>query len=143
MMTPDARPFLPAPDGVDPRSVPPRVLWTGATMPAIGLGTFGSDHATGAEVAAAVRGALEVGYRHIDCAAVYGNEWLIGDVLAAANQHHDHQPEPRHLDGRPLPGRGRWRHDVNQPQRHAVDEGHLRRGESPLWHRRHDRFTCG
>ena len=84
MMTPDARPFLPAPDGVDPRSVPPRVLWTGATMPAIGLGTFGSDHATGAEVAAAVRGALEVGYRHIDCAAVYGNEWLIGDVLAAA-----------------------------------------------------------
>ena len=33
-------------DGVDPRSVPQRRLYTGATMPAIGLGTFGSDHVT-------------------------------------------------------------------------------------------------
>jgi len=33
-----------------------------------------------------VRGALEVGYRHIDCAAVYGNEREIGAVLAEALQ---------------------------------------------------------
>jgi diketogulonate reductase-like aldo/keto reductase len=84
MTQPIVKRFVPAPDGVDPRRVPQRTLWTGATMPAIGLGTFGSDHASGAEVAAAVRGALEVGYRHLDCAAVYGNEHLIGAVLAEA-----------------------------------------------------------
>jgi diketogulonate reductase-like aldo/keto reductase len=50
-------------------------------MPAIGLGTFGSDHASHEEVAAAVRGAAQVGYRHFDCAAVYRNEELIGDAL--------------------------------------------------------------
>lgn len=50
-------------------------------MPAIGLGTFGSDHATHEEVAIAVRNAAEVGYRHFDCAAVYRNEDLIGDAL--------------------------------------------------------------
>jgi diketogulonate reductase-like aldo/keto reductase len=50
-------------------------------MPAIGLGTFGSDHITPDEMAAAVRGAIGVGYRHIDCAAVYANEDRIGPVL--------------------------------------------------------------
>ncbi|NLX43155.1 MAG: aldo/keto reductase [Chloroflexi bacterium] len=53
-------------------------------MPALGLGTFGSDHASPASIAQAVRGALEVGYRHIDCAAVYGNEREIGQELARA-----------------------------------------------------------
>ena len=70
-----------APDGVDARRVPQRRLYTGAAMPAIGLGTFGSDHVTGAEVAEAVKGAAAVGYRHFDCAAVYGNEHLIGPAL--------------------------------------------------------------
>jgi diketogulonate reductase-like aldo/keto reductase len=70
-------------DGVDPRAVPQRVLSTGAKMPAIGLGTFGSDHASHEEVAAAVRGAAEVGYRHFDCAAVYRNEAYIGRALQA------------------------------------------------------------
>ncbi|MBK8045878.1 MAG: aldo/keto reductase [Anaerolineales bacterium] len=50
-------------------------------MPAIGLGTFGSDHVSGEQVAAAVVGAIGVGYRHLDCAAVYGNEHLIGAAL--------------------------------------------------------------
>jgi diketogulonate reductase-like aldo/keto reductase len=53
-------------------------------MPAIGLGTFGSDRYGPAEVAAAVRGALEVGYRHVDCAAVYGNEREVGEALRDA-----------------------------------------------------------
>lgn len=68
-------------DGVAPTDVPQRILYTGAKMPAIGLGTFGSDHTTGAEVAAAVVGAASVGYRHFDCAAVYGNEDQIGAAL--------------------------------------------------------------
>ena len=52
-------------------------------MPAIGLGTFGSDHVPHAAVAAAVKDAASLGYRHFDCAAVYGNEDLIGESLQA------------------------------------------------------------
>lgn len=68
-------------DGVDPNLVPKRTLYTGATIPAIGLGTFGSDRFTGEDIAKAVLGAAQVGYRHFDCAAVYGNEHLIGHSL--------------------------------------------------------------
>jgi alcohol dehydrogenase (NADP+) len=67
--------------GVDPRLVPKRTLYTGAPMPAIGLGTFGSDQVTADEVAAAVKDAASLGYRHFDCAAVYGNEDCIGAAL--------------------------------------------------------------
>ena len=77
------RPFEQAADGVDPNLVPQVRLRSGATMPAIGLGTFGSDHASPAEVAEAVLGAAEVGYRHFDCAMVYGNEAEIGRALQA------------------------------------------------------------
>jgi diketogulonate reductase-like aldo/keto reductase len=66
---------------VDPSSVPQRQLFTGATMPAIGLGTFGSDRFGADEIAEAVAGAFEVGYRHFDCASVYENEAQIGCVL--------------------------------------------------------------
>ena len=73
-----------APDGVvDPASIPQHRLSTGARMPAIGLGTFGSDHVSAEEVARAVRGAARVGYRHFDCAAVYCNEDRIGFALRA------------------------------------------------------------
>jgi diketogulonate reductase-like aldo/keto reductase len=64
--------------GVDPKLVPHRYLNTGAKMPAIGLGTFGSDHVKPQAVADAVRAAAGIGYRHFDCASVYGNEDLIG-----------------------------------------------------------------
>ncbi|HXB75612.1 MAG TPA: aldo/keto reductase [Candidatus Acidoferrales bacterium] len=67
--------------GVDPRLVPKRKLYTGATMPAIGLGTFGSDQVTADEIAAAVKDAAALGYRHFDCASVYGNEDCIGFAL--------------------------------------------------------------
>jgi len=71
-------------DGVDPQLVPYRTTYTGARIPAIGLGTFGSDRFSGEEIAEAVKGAIAVGYRHIDCAAVYGNEQLIGHALQEA-----------------------------------------------------------
>ena len=67
--------------GVDSALVPQKVLYMGAKMPAIGLGTFGSDHVTASEVAAAVEGAAAIGYRHFDCASVYGNEHEIGHAL--------------------------------------------------------------
>ena len=63
---------------IDPRSVPHRKLYTGAEIPAVGLGTFGSDRFTANEIAEAVLGAAEIGYRHFDCASVYGNEREIG-----------------------------------------------------------------
>jgi alcohol dehydrogenase (NADP+) len=77
----EQRTFTIADDGVDPRQVPQRTLWTGKKMPAIGLGTFGSDRFSGEDIAKAVLGAAEVGYRHFDCAKVYGNEHLIGASL--------------------------------------------------------------
>jgi alcohol dehydrogenase (NADP+) len=66
---------------VDPETVPHRRLYTGARMPAIGLGTFGSDHVSAKEVAEAVKDAAAAGYRHFDCASVYGNEKEIGAAL--------------------------------------------------------------
>ncbi|MGB7987744.1 MAG: aldo/keto reductase [Terracidiphilus sp.] len=66
---------------IDPQAVPQRPLTTGAMMPAVGLGTFGSDHVTPAQVAEAVCGAAKVGYRHFDCASVYGNEPEVGAAL--------------------------------------------------------------
>jgi alcohol dehydrogenase (NADP+) len=64
------------------RFVPTRTTSRGDHIPAIGLGTFGSDHAAAHEVAAAVRDAISLGYRHIDCARVYGNEAEIGEAIA-------------------------------------------------------------
>ena len=73
--------FSYAPDGVNPKKVPHKTTYTGGKIPVIGLGTFGSDRIAGEQIAAAVVGAASVGYRHFDCAAVYGNEQLIGDSL--------------------------------------------------------------
>jgi alcohol dehydrogenase (NADP+) len=56
-------------------------LADGSLLPMLGLGTW---RAAPGEVGAAVREALRLGYRHIDCAAIYGNEAEIGVALREA-----------------------------------------------------------
>lgn len=53
-------------------------------IPPIGLGTFGSDKYSAEQIAEAVSDAISIGYRHIDCASVYGNEAQIGHSIEAA-----------------------------------------------------------
>ncbi|ALC45079.1 CG2767 [Drosophila busckii] len=53
-------------------------LNNGEQMPVLGLGTW---QASDEEIELAVDLALELGYRHIDTAPVYGNEQAIGNVL--------------------------------------------------------------
>ena len=68
-------------DFVDPKLVPKRKLYTGAEIPVLGIGTFGSDKYGAREISDAVYGAVKSGYRLIDCASGYQNEKEIGETL--------------------------------------------------------------
>jgi 2,5-diketo-D-gluconate reductase A len=59
--------------------VPTLTLNDGHTIPQLGFGVFQVDPK---ETLRIVTDALEVGYRHIDTAAIYGNEAGVGDALA-------------------------------------------------------------
>ncbi|MGL6009724.1 MAG: aldo/keto reductase [Culicoidibacterales bacterium] len=58
------------------------VLSNGVEIPQLGFGTFKVDD--GQQVIDSVREALQVGYRHIDTAAVYGNEVGVGQAMKAS-----------------------------------------------------------
>jgi alcohol dehydrogenase (NADP+) len=66
---------------INPAKIPAITLDSGNKIPVVGFGTFGSDHVNADEMAKAVKQAVRLGYRHIDCAAVYNNEKEIGLVF--------------------------------------------------------------
>lgn len=62
-------------------TVPTITLSDGHTIPQLGFGVFQVDPAEAERI---VSVALEAGYRHIDTAAVYGNEEGVGRAIAAS-----------------------------------------------------------
>lgn len=69
---------------IEQTKIPRRILYSGESIPAIGLGTFGSDKYGPEKISEAVYGGIRAGYRLIDCATVYQNEAQIGEVLERA-----------------------------------------------------------
>ena len=67
-------------------TVPTIDLNNGQTIPQLGFGVFQIDPA---ETADAVRQALEIGYRHIDTAEMYGNEAGVGQGVRDAGLDRD------------------------------------------------------
>ena len=53
----------------------------GAKIPAVGLGTWQLNGGVGSRI---VEQALRLGYRHLDCALIYGNEKEVGEGLHAS-----------------------------------------------------------
>ncbi|HEY2225566.1 aldo/keto reductase [Actinomycetospora sp.] len=62
-------------------NVPGIKLNSGATIPQLGFGVFQIDRQ---DTAKTVGTALEIGYRHIDTAQMYGNEAEVGEAIATS-----------------------------------------------------------
>lgn len=67
---------------VNPQEVPKVTFNNGKTIPVVGLGTWQSP--PDGSLYKAVKGAIDVGYRHLDCAYAYENEEEVGKAIAAA-----------------------------------------------------------
>ncbi len=90
--------------------IPTILLNDGTTIPQLGLGTYRLDADTAERV---VSEALELGYRHIDTASLYGNEVGVGRAIASSGLSRDEiyvttkcwnseQTDPRAALGRSL-----------------------------------------
>ena len=66
--------------------VPEITLHDGTTIPQLAFGTW---QVPDADVTPAVLHALETGYRHIDTAAIYGNEAGVGRAIAQGGVAHE------------------------------------------------------
>lgn len=62
-------------------------LNNGVEMPGFGLGVWKTKDGT--EVEHAIQYALQAGYRHIDTAALYGNEMGVGNAIQSSGIHRD------------------------------------------------------
>ncbi|MFK4789270.1 aldo/keto reductase [Microbacterium sp. ZW T5_56] len=91
-------------------SIPTLTLNDGNTIPQLGYGVF---KVPPADTERAVSEALEIGYRHIDTAAIYGNEEGVGAAIAASGIARDELYVTTKL----------WndRHDGDEPNR-AIEE---------------------
>ena len=65
-------------------SIPEYTLNNGVTIPVLGYGVFQTPPD---ETVTAVEAALQVGYRHIDTAAAYGNEREVGKAIQIGRAH--------------------------------------------------------
>jgi 2,5-diketo-D-gluconate reductase A len=63
-------------------SIPSLTLNNGVEIPQVGFGVF---LVPAEETKAAVKSALECGYRHIDTARIYGNESAVGEAIAESS----------------------------------------------------------
>jgi alcohol dehydrogenase (NADP+) len=78
---------------IEPNMVPKRKLASGEKIPCIGMGTFGSDRFTAEQVSSAVLQSSREGFRLFDCASVYGNEHLIGEMFTKMMKEGIHRKE--------------------------------------------------
>lgn len=69
------------PSAMSPSRVPSVTLNNGVHMPQLGFGVF---QVPAAQTVAAVRTAIDAGYRSIDTAKLYGNEQAVGAAVAAS-----------------------------------------------------------
>lgn len=73
---------LPWPSAHVPSAYADAIQLDNGRFPTLGFGTLCSAGDKPAQIAHAVRDALKVGFRHIDCASAYNNEQNIGEVFA-------------------------------------------------------------
>ena len=104
----------------------------GATIPAIGLGTWALR---GSECARVVADAIAAGYRHIDTAASYGNESAVGEGIRAAGIDRSELFITTKVAESSLAGAACQRELIVVA--HAADD----RGDFPLQRRQHFRTT--
>ncbi len=76
----------------------------GAKIPVIGLGTWQLNGGVGSRI---TEQALRLGYRHLDCALIYGNEKEVGEGLHASgvkreDDLHHHQGAAHRAGAAPL-----------------------------------------